>query len=243
MYILKNVKVPEGYKYSEYCTYLANEIRENRNKDENMDILFRLTYPKAISDVARYMNLMPLEDLEGYLPLAFMKTVMNFDPTLSTVSFMGYYRKVLRGDIINGYYGKYKYTPEKRDLKRRVDGTTTSINTPVIDTDGTDCGTYEDLLEDCFDIDKELLNADFIDDIMTAIDKVFDRNRKGANASIVSRPKVMFTDYIMSIINDEKVSMASIAEKHGVAKSTFSTVVYKYRGDFRRELYNLGYDL
>ena len=243
MYILKNVKVPEGYKYSEYCAYLANEIRENRNKDENMDILFRLTYPKAISNVSCYTNLMPLEDLEGYLPIAFMKTVKNFDPTIGTSSFMGYYHRVLHGDIIDGYYGKYKNTPEKRDLKRRVDGTITSINTPVLDKNGVDSGTYEDLLEDCFDIDTELLNDEFKDDIMMTIDKVFDENRKGLNADRIRRHKAMFIDYIMSIVDDEKVTMTSIAEKHGVTKSTFSTIIYRYRGDFRRELYKLGYDL
>jgi DNA-directed RNA polymerase specialized sigma subunit len=243
MYILKNVKVPEGYKYSEYCSYLANEIRENRNKDENMDILFRLTYPKAINDVSCYTNLMSLEDLEGYLPLAFMKTVKNFDPTVGTVSFMGYYHKVLHGDIINGYYGKYKHTPEKRDLKRRVDGTMASMDTPVTDKNGADCGTYEDLIEDYFDIDTELLNTDFKNDIMLAIDRVFNENRKGLNADRIRRPKAMFIDYIMSIVDDEKVTMTSIAEKHGVTKSSFSNIIYKYRGDFKRELYKLGYDL
>lgn len=236
MYIIERVKVPEGYRFSEYCLYLATEIKELRNREENLDILFRLTYPKAKDDLMRFTNLLPLEELETFLSIAFMKAVRGFDPSAKNASFMGYYHSAMYSEIILGYYGKYRKTPELRNLKKRVDGTMASLETPVLDKNGQDTGYYHDLIEDPYSgVDNEIKNRDYVEEVKKAIDRTFyvdnewKRNR-------VSRAKEMFTKYVMAALKDNPVTMTSIAYEYGVTRSAVSNIVVKYREKFKEEL-------
>lgn len=222
-------------KFSEYALQLATEIKLDINKEENMDILFRLTYPKAKDDLKRYTNLLPLEELETFLSIAFMKAVKNFNPSADNASFMGYYHMTMYSEVIYGYYGKYRKTPELRDLKRKVDGTMASFETPVADKNGLDTGSYHDLIEDPYGVDSDLNDSEYIDEVMAAIDRAFYVKNEWKRNKL-ARGKQMFTEYVTAILNDEPVTLVSIARKHGVTKSAASNIVYKYKDKFREEL-------
>lgn len=243
MYKVTSVKAPEGKTFSGYALELATRIKNGEDKDYNLDLLFRLTYPMMLAEVKRYTNLLPIDELETFISMAFMKTVDKFNPYAPNVSFMGYYRMVLKTEVVHGYYGSYRTTPELRDLKRRIDGTMESFETPVFDKHGVDTGCYHDLVEDKYGIDDELMNKAFIEDVLIAIDNVFSPKRKYMNAKRVEIPKKTFTEFVIGQLNGDKTTMTSISEKYGVSKSAVSNIVYKYKDDFRKELRKLGYNI
>lgn len=243
MYILPDVRKPKDMTFSEYTISLMDEIKNNRDKDSNMELLFSVSYPIMLSDLKSYTNLLSIEELEGYIPIAFMKTVNNFDPNAKKASFVGYYKMVLFTEIMQGYYGKYRHTEELRELKRKIDSTVSPLDTPVYDKHGQNTGTWHDLLEDSIDVEADLLDKEFINDIISAINSTFSPKKKGLCNQRTIRPKQMFTDYIMAHINGEKATSVAIADKYGVSKSAVSNIVYKYMPEFKKELKKRGYDL
>ena len=88
MYKVTSIKAPEGKTFSEYALELATRIKNGEDKDYNLDLLFRLTYPMMLAEVKRYTNLLPIDELETFISMAFMKTVDKFNPYAPNVSFI-----------------------------------------------------------------------------------------------------------------------------------------------------------
>ena len=51
MYKVTSIKTPEGKTFSEYALELATRIKNGEDKDYNLDLLFRLTYPMMLAEV------------------------------------------------------------------------------------------------------------------------------------------------------------------------------------------------
>lgn len=238
MYEVSAYRIPEGYKMNDYAIKLCNDIRNDIDKEDAMDKLFRMTYPIMLKELKKYTNFGPLDELSPDLSLAFMKTVKKFNPDNPNASFINYYKQTLKTEILSNYYGKYKTTEESRNLKKTFEGTIGSLDDPLYNKDGVETNSWYDVIEDKnTNIEEEILANDYKYTIHRIINKIFDKKGKGRSAKC-ARPKAMFTEYVDSILDDEGLGQIDIANKYGIGRSGINKTITTYMPRFIEELEN-----
>ena len=234
MYNVENFDVPQGYKMSEYCLVLARDIYEGVNVEDTKDKLFRMTYPLMMNEMQKYRNLRNMEDLVTDLSFAFMKTIKSFDPCKTGASFIGYYRKTLFSEVITNEYGKYKRTEKDRELKRKFEGTLSSLDDIVYNDKGSEVGYLQDIIEDdSVDILKEVLDDNCIDIAHQIIDEMFSGLRRGRRSD---KPKEIFTKYIDGILTGDEINGNQLSREYGMGRSGVSNIILYYRPIFADRL-------
>lgn len=238
MYEVSAYRIPEGYKMNEFAIKLCKDIRNDIDKEDAMDKLFRMTYPIMLKELKKYTNFGPLDELSPDLSLAFMKTVKKFNPDNPNASFVNYYKQTLKTEILSNYYGKYKTTEESRNLKKTFEGTIGSLDDPLYNKDGVETNSWYDVIEDKnTNIEEEILANDYKYTIHRIVDKIFDKKGKGRSAKC-ARPKAMFTEYVDSILDDEGLGQIDIANKYGIGRSGINKTITTYMPRFIEELKN-----
>lgn len=238
MYEVSAYRIPEGYKMSDYAIKLCKDIRNDIDKEDAMDKLFRMTYPIMLKELKKYTNFGPLDELSPDLSLAFMKTVKKFNPDNPNASFINYYKQTLKTEILSNYYGKYKTTEETRNLKRTFEDTMGSLDDPLYNKDGVETNSWYDVIEDKnTNIEEEILANDYKYTIHRIVNKIFDKKGKGRSAKC-ARPKAMFTEYVDSILDDEGLGQIDIARKYGIGRSGINKTITTYMPRFIEELKN-----
>lgn len=238
MYEVSAYRIPEGYKMNDYAIKLCKDIRNDIDKEDAMDKLFRMTYPIMLKELKKYTNFGPLDELSPDLSLAFMKTVKKFNPDNPKASFINYYKQVLKTEILSNYYGKYKTTEESRNLKRTFEDTMGSLDDPLYNKDGVETNSWYDVIEDKnTNIEEEILANDYKYTIHRIVDKIFDKKGKGRSAKC-ARPKAMFTEYVDSILDDEGLGQIDIANKYGIGRSGINKTITTYMPRFIEEFKN-----
>lgn len=238
MYEVSAYRIPEGYKMNDYAIKLCKDIRNDIDKEDAMDKLFRMTYPIMLKELKKYTNFGPLDELSPDLSLAFMKTVKKFNPDNPNASFINYYKQTLKTEILSNYYGKYKTTEESRNLKKTFEGTIGSLDDPLYNKDGVETNSWYDVIEDKnTNIEEEILANDYKYTIHRIVDKIFDKKGKGRSAKC-ARPKAMFTEYVDSILDDEGLGQIDIANKYGIGRSGINKTITTYMPRFIEELKN-----
>lgn len=238
MYEVSAYRIPEGYKMNEFAIKLCKDIRNDINKEDAMDKLFRMTYPIMLTELKKYTNFGPLDELSPDLSLAFMKTVKKFNPDNPNASFINYYKQTLKTEILSNYYGKYKTTEESRNLKKNFESTIGSLDDPLYNKDGVETNSWYDVIEDKnTNIEEEILANDYKYTIHRIVDKIFDKKGKGRSAKC-ARPKAMFTEYLDSILDDEGLGQIDIANKYGIGRSGINKTITTYMPRFIEELKN-----
>lgn len=238
MYEVSAYRIPEGYKMSDYAIKLCKDIRNDIDKEDAMDKLFRMTYPIMLKELKKYTNFGPLDELSPDLSIAFMKTVKKFNPDNPNASFINYYKQTLKTEILSNYYGKYKTTEETRNLKRTFEDTMGSLDDPLYNKDGVETNSWYDVIEDKnTNIEEEILANDYKYTIHRIVDKIFDKKGKGRSAKC-ARPKAMFTEYVDSILDDEGLGQIDIARKYGIGRSGINKTITTYMPRFIEEFKN-----
>lgn len=238
MYEVSAYRIPEGYKMNDYAIKLCKDIRNDIDKEDAMDKLFRMTYPIMLKELKKYTNFGPLDELSPDLSLAFMKTVKKFNPDNPNASFINYYKQTLKTEILSNYYGKYKTTEESRNLKKTFEGTIGSLDDPLYNKDGVETNSWYDVIEDKnTNIEEEILANDYKYTIHRIVDKIFDKKGKGRSVKC-ARPKAMFTEYVDSILDDEGLGQIDIANKYGIGRSGINKTITTYMPRFIEELKN-----
>lgn len=238
MYEVSAYRIPEGYKMSDYAIKLCKDIRNDIDKEDAMDKLFRMTYPIMLKELKKYTNFGPLDELSPDLSIAFMKTVKKFNPDNPNASFINYYKQTLKTEILSNYYGKYKTTEETRNLKRTFEDTMGSLDDPLYNKDGVETNSWYDVIEDKnTNIEEEILANDYKYTIHRIVNKIFDKKGKGRSAKC-ARPKAMFTEYVDSILDDEGLGQIDIARKYGIGRSGINKTITTYMPRFIEELKN-----
>ena len=238
MYEVSAYRIPEGYKMNDYAIKLCKDIRNDIDKEDAMDKLFRMTYPIMLKELKKYTNFGPLDELSPDLSLAFMKTVKKFNPDNPKASFVNYYKQTLKTEILSNYYGKYKTTEESRNLKRTFEDTMGSLDDPLYNKDGVETNSWYDVIEDKnTNIEEEILANDYKYTIHRIVDKIFDKKGKGRSAKC-ARPKAMFTEYVDSILDDEGLGQIDIANKYGIGRSGINKTITTYMPRFIEEFKN-----
>lgn len=234
MYILESVKAPKGYRFHEYCTELVMNIKEGKDVEDSKDKLFRLTYPVMLKEMQKYRNIREMEDLVTDLSISFMKAIQYFDINNRKASFTGYYKRTLYTEVIYAKYGKYRKNEETRELKRIFEGSIGSLEEAVHAENGEDVGSLGEIIEDkSINIEQTVLDKDFKSIAHEIIDEMFSEKKRGKKSDM---PKIIFTTYIDSILDGDKISKSQLARNLNMARSNISGVIYRYESIFRERL-------
>ena len=238
MYEVSAYRIPEGYTMNEFAIKLCKDIRNDMDKEDAMDKLFRMTYPIMLTELKKYTNFGPLDELSPDLSLAFMRTIEKFDPDNPNASFINYYKQVLKTTILCNYYGKYKNNEESRNLKKNFENTIGSLDDPLYNKDGIETNSWYDVIEDKnTNIEEEILANDYKYTIQRIINKIFDKKGKGRSEKS-TRPKAVFTDYVESILDDEGLTQVDLSKKYDIGRSGINKTITTYMPRFIKELKN-----
>ena len=232
-YDLNKYQIPKEYTYNGYINEAVNNIRKGNNPDYYKDTLFRLTYPVAVSELNKYSNIDEITELLPIMSIAFMKTVEKFDCKKQNSSFMNYYKRTMRNDVILAY-DKHRETNEKtrEEIKKRKK-TMTSLDKLVSIGHDDETPLYELIEDGKALIDEKISCEELVDVIFETIDTMFSESQQ--------KKKDIFINYINACIAGEKMSQKKAAKEFGVTVSYVSKVVVKYKKVLKDKLKRRGY--
>lgn len=232
-YDLNKYQIPKDYTYKSYINEAVSNIRKGNNADYYKDTLFRLTYPVAVSELNKYSNIDEITELLPIMSIAFMKTVEKFDCKKQNSSFMNYYKRTMRNDVILAY-DKHRETNEKtrEEIKKRKK-TMTSLDKLVSIGHDDETPLYELIEDGKALIDEKISCEELVDVIFKTIDTMFSESQQ--------KKKDIFINYINACIAGEKMSQKKAAKEFGVTVSYVSKVVVKYKKVLKDKLKRRGY--
>lgn len=242
MYEVPRYYITNGNTVNQETRRLMDNIRQGIDVERSKDDLFKLTYPMALTELKRYTNMGPMDELISCMSIAFMKTVKYFDPEASTVSFMNYYKRAINSEVIIGMNGRYRSNPK---LKRDFEANVGSLEYELADDNGKDnLSVHEMVADDYWDgyFDEKINYEGLIDDIRTCMYNVMYKKQKGRRVrSTKSDSKKSFERWIESMIQDEELTQQQVSDELSIGKSAVNNAVSKYMPRLREELKNMGY--
>ena len=232
-YDLNKYQIPKDYTYKSYINEAVSNIRKGNNADYYKDTLFRLTYPVAVSELNKYANIDEVTELLPIMSIAFMKTVEKFDCKKQNSSFMNYYKRTMRNDVILAY-DKHRETNEKtrEEIKKRKK-TMASLDKFVSIGNDDETPLYELIEDDKALIDEKLSCEELVDVIFEDVDAMFPESQQ--------KKKDIFVGYVNACIADEKYDRKEAAKEFGVSISYISRVVANYKEVLKDKLKRRGY--
>ena len=242
MYEVPRYYITNGNTVSQETRRLMDNIRQGIDVERSKDDLFKLTYPMALTELKRYRNMGPMDELISCMSIAFMKTVKYYDPEAGTVSFMNYYKLAIQSEVIKGTNGRYRTNPQ---LKRDFEANLGSLEHPLPDKHHQESYTVEDTIADDYwngYFDERINYEGLIDDIRTCMYNVMYKKRKGRRVRTTkSDSKKSFERWIESMIQDEEITQKQISEELSIGRSAVNNAAAKYMPRLREELKNMGY--
>lgn len=242
MYEVPRYYITNGNTVNQETRRLMDNIRQGIDVERSKDDLFKLTYPMALTELKRYTNMGPMDELVSCMSIAFMKTVKYYDPEASTVSFMNYYKRAINSEVIIGMNGRYRSNPK---LKRDFEANIGSLEYELTNDDGSDnLSVHEMVADDYWDgyFDEKIDYEGLIDDIRTCMYNVMYKKQKGRRVrSTKSDSKKSFERWIESMIQDEELTQQQVSNELSIGKSAVNNAVSKYMPRLREELKNMGY--
>lgn len=242
MYEVPRYYITNGNTVNQETRRLMDNIRQGIDVERSKDDLFKLTYPMALTELKRYTNMGPMDELISCMSIAFMKTVKYFDPEASTVSFMNYYKRAINSEVIIGMNGRYRSNPK---LKRDFEANIGSLEYELTNDDGSDnLSVHEMVADDYWDgyFDEKIDYEGLIDDIRTCMYNVMYKKQKGRRVRTTkSDSKKSFERWIESMIQDEELTQQQVSNELSIGKSAVNNAVSKYMPRLREELKNMGY--
>ena len=242
MYEVPRYYITNGNTVNQETRRLMDNIRQGIDVERSKDDLFKLTYPMALTELKRYTNMGPMDELISCMSIAFMKTIQYFDPEASTVSFMNYYKRAIYSEVIIGMNGRYRYDPK---LKRDFEANVGSLEYELSNDDGSDnLSIHEIVADDYWDgyFDEMINYEGLIDDIRTCMYNVMYKKQKGRRVrSTKSDSKKSFERWIESMIQEEELTQQQVSDELSIGKSAVNNAVTKYMPRLREELKNMGY--
>ena len=242
MYEVPRYYITNGNTVNQETRRLMDNIRQGIDVERSKDDLFKLTYPMALTELKRYTNMGPMDELISCMSIAFMKTVKYYDPEVGTVSFMNYYKRAIYSEVIIGMNGRYRSNPK---LKRDFEANIGSLEYELSNDDGSDnLSIHEIVADDYWDgyFDEKINYEGLIDDIRTCMYNVMYKKQKGRRVrSTKSDSKKSFERWIESMIQDEELTQQQVSDELSIGKSAVNNAVTKYMPRLREELKNMGY--
>ena len=242
MYQVPRYYIEEGKTTSKAIDELIFNIRNGINVEQSKNDLFSLTYPMALTEVKRYLNMgRPLEDLVSDLSIAFMKTLRNYNSEASTVSFMNYYKRAIFCTVLETRYGRYKNTKEDQQLLRDFESNTGSIEYVIFkDKDGVDDITLGDTIGSLSnDIDNLIEDITLKELIDGCLNKIFDPTRQGAGEKRNAKARQAFGAWMYNLVEDNGYSQTEVGIQNGLQKSNMNNYVARYMPRFKYEYLKL----
>ena len=236
---IERVQVPEGLSISQYIHQLMLDIKRGIDVEENIDKVFKVSYPIAVTEALRYKESYGEELVLSVISIAFMKTFNNYNIQAENFSFLNYYRRAITTEIVWTYYGRYISTQEGKDLKRFYDLCTSSLDDTITDKDGDETSVYSIIPSNDPPIDKDILLRELIEDIYSSLDKVL--GGKYATRSPVVRKAIIA--FLENIIYDKGLTQVELGKSIGISRSYYSNIIYKYMPRLKQVLQDKGYNV
>ena len=232
-YDLNNYQIPEGYTYNSYIKEAVKNIREGNDSEYYKDTLFRMTYPTAITELTKLSNIDEPTELLPIMSISFMKTLNKFDPENPKVSFMNYYKRTMRNDVIIAYDKHRGSCEEVREYINKAEKTRASLD-ELVGINNDDMVPLYELIEDCkASIEEDILYEEFINTVFKVIDKMFTKKEQ--------KKKDIFISYINACIEGEKWNQKKTAKEVGTSQSYVSKVMNDYQDVLKERLEGKGY--
>lgn len=243
MYEVPRYYITNGNTVSQETRRLMDNIRQGIDVERSKDDLFKLTYPMALTELKRYTNMGPMDELISCTSIAFMKTVKYYDPEAGTVSFMNYYKRAIQSEVIIGMNGRYRSNPK---LKRDFEANVGSLEYELTNDDGSDNLSVHEMVADDYwggYFDEKINCEGLIDDIRTCMYNVMYKKQKGRRVrSTKSDSKKSFERWIEAMINEEEeLTQQQVSNELSIGKSAVNNAISKYMPRLREELKNMGY--
>ena len=243
MYEVPRYYITNGNTVNQETRRLMDNIRQGIDVERSKDDLFRLTYPMALTELKRYKNMGPMDELVSCMSIAFMKTVKYYDPEASTVSFMNYYKRAMHSEVIMGMNGRYRSNPK---LKRDFEANIGSLEYEIADDNGKDNLSVHEMVADEYwngYFDDYINYQGLLDDIQRSLHSTLYKKQKGRRIRATpSDSKKAFERWVEGIVNEEEdLTQEEVGKALGIGKSGVNNAVTKYMPRFRKELKNMGY--
>jgi DNA-directed RNA polymerase specialized sigma subunit len=243
MYKVEGYRIPKDRKYSEFTLELVKKIQEN-NDDEAKDILFRLTYPLMLKEANKYTDLIPMDEMDAEISLAFLYT-LRFIKTTENFSFIYYFNRVLKSQVLKSYYGHgYIKTEENRKRYRNFKKSIISIEETTNNTEAGDesITILDTMIDETVDVENEAINNTLYDTLTDIINRVF------ATATIrgfvrTEKTKKLIHDYIRLKIENPDATSAEIAKMCETSESNLANIKQRYLPKIKSILIKEGYNI
>lgn len=237
MYELVAYRIPKGCSYSEYAKDLVRDIKNGKNIEDAKDKLFRMSYPIVAPELKKFASMGDPEDFTGDMSIAFMNTIKNFDPDKEGASFINYYKRAIKNEIINSYFGKYKNKKEWMDEYNYHKQGIRSLHEPLFDKNDKETGFLGDIIVDeSIDFDENINYISLTNSIYKGIDEIFKKNKKLKN-----RGKDMFTYYIDNCVKKGEITQLEVGAKFNASRGNVSNIMALYKPKLKEILQREGY--
>ena len=229
MFILYNVEClspPEGISLSDYVRHL---FRSSMTDEARKDTLFRLTYRLAYKRLKQLENLMPVEDSISLMSIAFMLSYNNYIDKDGS-SFVAYYLKAIGMQVYIARFGKYRFSREDREFLCKTEKGFMYIDQPSLESKDYDL----DFLRSREDVSDGILLTELYNVIYDILDKMF----LGYDWRRSPKSKLLYTDYLNSILSEETIHQYDLALKYDISYSSARHIICRYHNRLRRILKN-----
>lgn len=216
-YLYNDVKIlraPKGVKLNDYIKHVyANDEPETAKEK-----IFGLTYVIALNEVKKYHTIVSMEQGMTDMAVAFMKTYNHFDPSNEEGSFMNYYKLAIRTEVLLTAFGKYKNTPEDRQLCLDSQNNISSLNNLVEDKEGK-YNEIGDTLEDDYSLEDDIQTKELKTILFDIVDRTVGKTRAG------DRHAAIFKKYIENKIYDLGMTTDEIGAPYGMTGNNVRKVI------------------
>ncbi len=240
MYKIPVYQIPKGRKFNEFSLDLVRQIQNDVNKEENVEKLFRLCYPLMLKEAYKYTDMIPLEDLDAEISLAFLNTLKYVKPDKENSSFIAYYKFAIKSQIMRSYYGTY--TCGHKHLQKEFREFHSNI-AHLEDMSTMDNGDYQDILgampDPTINIEEDVVYNDTLKTIYRAIDKAFEMS--GVRGNKIINAKKIITTYIECKIKNPDATKADVARLCDTLQSNVSNITSRYLPRIKTILESEGY--
>lgn len=236
-YNIEVKEIPSSFSsHDEYHEYLMCEIRNGKDVDKNIDLLFRSTYRLGYNKLKRWSGIEEdTDNLLSLMSIAFMKTVNNYT-IKQNKSFCALYTVNIRNEISMEYYHRVE---GERVLKN--DCNKLFFLSLDNDNDNENDGYYNIVNNKYLTTEEKIENKLICRQIFDIVDDLFiPEKSKGKTAKNLSRNKEIFITYLKNRMNDEKLSTDEIGFMFGINGSSARKIIREYKNKLKKELSEIG---
>lgn len=234
---IETIDIPKGMSMGKFI----KDVYLNTDPETSKDVIYRVSYKIAVKYLNTLTNMVSLEEGIGAMNEAFMKTYNNYNPYNEAASFINYYKKAIRDQVILDYMGRYRNHDHLREAFNNFNNSLQYLDEPVEGKDG-EAGIKMDIIGDKHTIEEEIMYKFLLKRIYEITDEMFDGGNNGPKKQWY---KKLFLIYINGHIQGYKISYQELTDlygwEYGLEMSAIRSRLTKYKRKLKSRLIEEGY--